>query len=142
VTPPIADGDNTVDPELVELPPNVLAQLRTAGGWARFVGIVSFVLTGLAGMTWVALLVVQASQETSAAHFAGFMFPFVAAFVVAGSAASLTWRYGQDAVAFSIHGAPAPARAFRSLRQLVILWTIIVALAATWKVVVVLSKIF
>jgi hypothetical protein len=140
--PPTPEADGRAAPEPLELPPNTLARLRIAGGWARFVAIVSFVLTGLAGMAGVAMLVVQAGQETSPAYFAGLMFPLLVVLVIAGGAASLTWRYGQDAVAFSARGKPPLAPAFRSLRQLLILWLIVVALATTWKIISVLAKVF
>ncbi len=140
--PPASDVDSTAARGPIELPPNALAQLRTAGGWARFVAIVSFVLTGLVGLASVALLVAQSDQGMTAARFAGTLATFVWAILVAGGAASLMWRYGQDTVAFFTHGTPALARAFRSLRRLVVLWIVVVALATAWQVASLLAKLF
>jgi hypothetical protein len=140
--PPTPEISSAAAADSVELPPQTLEQLRVAGRWARFVAIVTFVVVGLAGMASVALLVAQSDRGTPLPGVVGMLVGVAVALVVGAGAASLAWRYGQDAVAFSAHGAPALARAFRSLRHLVVLWTLAVGLGAAWNVIRVLAKFF
>ena len=133
--PPLATAGEA-QPKPVELSGSEIQQLRNASGWARFLGIAGFIITGAFALGLIAI-VVKMRGRLSIGNKWG-----VISLGVTGAAAALLWLYGRDVLAFFKRGEPSLTQAFRKLRLFFKLWTIYVALSMATDVLALLGKLW
>jgi hypothetical protein len=121
----------------IELFGDDVAHLRGAAGWARFLGVVSFALTGLLGLGSIAAVVWRRLPIAKAVSDDIGMLASLGSFI---AAAVLMLAYDRKVRSFLAHGDPALAQAFRSLRRLFQLWTLYTAFEILMTILSLLGK--
>jgi hypothetical protein len=127
----VSAGTSGVGPETPPLPVQLsveaIARLRSARGWARMLAIMGFVFAGLLALVLLAALGKMKSGLPSGELMLGYV--SVALMVIATVAGSaLLFGYASALERFFRGGEPALTHAFRSFRQQLALWTVLIGL--------------
>ena len=138
--PPTTMGEGQPS-QPVELSGPQIQLLRDTSGWARFLAIALFIVTGALGLAFVGIFVQTRGAGTVANISVPNIIPAVISLGVTGAAAVLLWLYGRAVLAFFRQGEPSLAQAFRKLRVFFKLWTIFVVLGIVTDVVELLGKL-
>lgn len=121
----------------IELFGDDAARLRGAAGWARFLGIVTLVLTGLLGLGSIAAVVRGRLPIAKALGGDIRTLATLGAFV---AAAVLMLVYDRKVRSFLAQGDLTLAQAFRSLRRFFQLWTLYTAFEILETILSLLGK--
>jgi hypothetical protein len=137
--PPTTMGEGQPS-QPVELSGPQIQQLRDTSGWARFLAIALFIVTGALGLAFVGIFLKMRGASPVAISVPNII-PAVISMGVTGTAAALLWLYGRAVLAFFRQGEPSLAQAFRKLRVFFKLWTIFVVLSIVTDVVELVGKL-
>ena len=125
-------------PAPIELSDQEVAQLRRAARWARLVGIIGLVLWAMFVVMFVASKITHTAGELASVTYA----LYLALNMLGGAiAAAMLIGNGQNVLSFFRYGHPALAQAFRRLRLLLTLWTLLGAFDLLYDVVSLLGKL-
>jgi len=133
--PPLTTTGEAQPPQPVELSGTQIQQLRNASGWARFLAIAGFIVTGVLALGLIAIVVKMRGRLSIGNKST------VIGLGVTGAAATLLWLYGRDVRAFFGRGEPSLTPAFRRLRVFFKVWAIYVGLSTAMDVAALLGKL-
>ena len=128
----------------VELSAHQIERLQRASAWARFLGVAGFVVTALIALAIVVLTFSPLMHTPGIGNVtrAVTLVPLVLMLAGAAAGSMLIWNYGRYIASFLVHGEPSLPRAFRNLRHFFELWTLLLGLTTTAKIVTLLGRLF
>ena len=134
MSPALFDLELPPPPPPVTLSARAIERLRGAAGWARFMAILGFVMSGLIalvaiGLVW-AFFAMSNRFGLGNGELVLIFMPITICLLAGVSVSALLWGYGGNVSAFLQRGEPALTRSFRNLRYFLALWTVIYVLSA------------